>query len=103
MPNCFISRYQPGTFTAQFRKMLEQDRSGESSRHEDAIASCSRGKGSNHTDDDPAVSYQDRLGNGHGQKIRSVSSREKKSIENLSTRPYDRQPSAAREAIKRAK
>ncbi|KAJ5981146.1 hypothetical protein N7522_013961 [Penicillium canescens] len=56
--------------------MLEQDRSGESS-HEDAIASCSREKGSNHTDDDRAVSYKDRLENGHGQKIRSVSSRER--------------------------
>ncbi|KAJ6019899.1 hypothetical protein N7499_002966 [Penicillium canescens] len=83
--------------------MLEQDRSGESSRHEDAIASCSREKGSNHTDDDRAVSYKDRLENGHGQKTRSVSSREKKSIEDLSTRPYGRQQSAAREAIKRAK
>ncbi|KAF4761038.1 hypothetical protein HAV15_005885 [Penicillium sp. str.  len=99
MANAPVSRYHPGSLTARFRKMLEDDRSVESSGHEDSTTPCPEANGPIDTDRDRELSHQDRLENRHGQKIR----RKERSVQSSSSRPYDQQQSASRQAIKRAK
>lgn len=93
MANAPVSRYHPGSLTARFRKMLEDDRSVESSGHEDSTTPCPEANGPIDTDRDRELSHQDRLENRHGQKIR----RKERSVQSSSSRPYDQQQSASRQ------